>query len=196
MAEGLFASRGFAGVGMRQVSLAVGLSKSALFHHFPTKQALYREILADALERLDLALGPALQSGAGPSERLAVWADAFGEALAGDPTTSRLCLRGLFGELAGSGAEDRTGREPEAALARLVEGFEGLIAEGVAAGDFREVPPSHLAATLIGTALYHFAFGTIDRERRGPGILLLSEAGRHERSRELRELVQNALRRT
>ena len=196
VAEALFASRGFAGVGMRQVALGVGLSKSSLFHHFSTKQALYREILARALERLDLALAPALQSGAAPSERLAAWADALGEALAGDPTTSSLCLRSLFGELAGPGADDRSGPEAEAPLARLVEDFEGLIAQGIAAGEFREVSPCHLAPTLIGAALCHFAFGKVAPEHPGPGTSLLAGADVHEGTRELRELLQNALRRT
>lgn len=193
VAEGLFASRGFTGVGMRQVALAVGLSKSSLFHHFPTKQALYREILAAALGRLETALEPALRSGTPPQERLAAWADAFGEVLEDNPATSKLCLRSLFGELAGAGANGRAGLEPEATLARLVGDFERLMAEGIAAGDFREVSPSHLAPTLIGTVLCHFTFGAVGPEGAGPGTSLLAEAATNARAREVRELVQNAL---
>ena len=53
VAESLFARRGYAGVGLREVAQEVGLSKSSLFHHFPTKVALYQDVLARVLGRLD-----------------------------------------------------------------------------------------------------------------------------------------------
>ena len=37
----LFSKHGFNGLGMRQVAAELGLSKSALYHYFPTKQALF-----------------------------------------------------------------------------------------------------------------------------------------------------------
>jgi TetR/AcrR family transcriptional regulator len=41
VAEALYARRGFAGVGMREVAEAAGLGKSSLFHHFRSKAQLY-----------------------------------------------------------------------------------------------------------------------------------------------------------
>ena len=49
-AEALFARRGYAGVGMSEVAEAVGLGKSSLFHHFPTKAQLYAAV-ADRILR-------------------------------------------------------------------------------------------------------------------------------------------------
>ena len=36
-AEALFARRGYAGIGLREVAAEVGLGKSSLFHHFATE---------------------------------------------------------------------------------------------------------------------------------------------------------------
>ncbi|MGD9510515.1 MAG: helix-turn-helix domain-containing protein [Geminicoccaceae bacterium] len=44
-AKPLFARRGFAGTTTRQIAQAAGVSEALLFQHFPSKAALYREIL-------------------------------------------------------------------------------------------------------------------------------------------------------
>src|ERR1700691_5237861 len=54
----LFARTGFAGTTTRELAAAAGVSEALLFKHFPSKQLLYREILAlgcegdPALEKL------------------------------------------------------------------------------------------------------------------------------------------------
>jgi AcrR family transcriptional regulator len=54
----LFARNGFAGTTTRELAAAAGVSEALLFKHFPSKQSLYREILAlgcegdPALEKL------------------------------------------------------------------------------------------------------------------------------------------------
>jgi len=66
-AAALFARRGFAKTSVQDVADAVGLSKAGLLHHFPSKEALYEAVVAQA-EALgdrvldgvrDLPLGPA-----------------------------------------------------------------------------------------------------------------------------------------
>ena len=44
-AAGLFAERGFHGVSISDVAEAAGLVKSAIYHHFPSKEALYIAVL-------------------------------------------------------------------------------------------------------------------------------------------------------
>ena len=66
----LFARNGFAGTTTRELAAAAGVSEALLFKHFPSKQLLYREILAlgcegdPALERL-ATLPPCTQTLAG-----------------------------------------------------------------------------------------------------------------------------------
>ena len=47
-AAALFARRGFAKTSVQDVADAVGLSKAGLLHHFPSKDALYEAVLAQA----------------------------------------------------------------------------------------------------------------------------------------------------
>ena len=55
-AHALFARHGFAGVGLREVAQRVGLGKSSLFHHFPTKVHLYVAVVRRALLELERQL--------------------------------------------------------------------------------------------------------------------------------------------
>lgn len=49
-AKPLFARHGFAGTTTRQIAQAAGVSEALLFQHFPSKAALYREILCQGCE--------------------------------------------------------------------------------------------------------------------------------------------------
>lgn len=48
----LFAERGFEGASLQDVAAAVGISKAAVYHYFPTKQVIYDEIVIDLLKGL------------------------------------------------------------------------------------------------------------------------------------------------
>jgi len=43
----LFAEHGFYGTSMRQIARAVGVRESALYHYFPSKQAIFHELTRD-----------------------------------------------------------------------------------------------------------------------------------------------------
>lgn len=49
-AKPLFARHGFTGTTTRQIAQAAGVSEALLFQHFPSKAALYREILCQGCE--------------------------------------------------------------------------------------------------------------------------------------------------
>ncbi|HWK66866.1 MAG TPA: TetR/AcrR family transcriptional regulator [Rhizobiaceae bacterium] len=48
----IFASKGFAGTSMRDISDACGISKSLLYHHFESKDALYTRVAQTAAQEL------------------------------------------------------------------------------------------------------------------------------------------------
>jgi AcrR family transcriptional regulator len=190
VAEVLFARRGYAGVGLREVAQGVGLRKSSLFHHFPTKLDLYLEVLARVLERIETSVGPVMRSRAGHAERLDRWIDAVVDVLAEHPTTARLALRSLF-EDDDLGSELARPQPYEETLSRLIGGFQRLVADGVAAGAFRKVSPGHLIQTLIGATVYHFASADLGDEILGAPIFSADQVS--ERKRELKALVRNGL---
>jgi AcrR family transcriptional regulator len=189
--EALFARRGYAGVGLREVAERVGLGKSSLFHHFRSKGSLYLAVLQRVLERIDERVRPSFEGGGTPGERLERCVDALIEALAEHPATARLLLRGLFEDddlPADAEAERaRAERVQERLLGRLL----GLLREGVETGAFRPVSPPHVLQTVIGAVVYHFASGEF-----GEGVigapLFASEAVRRRKD-EVKQMLRRGL---
>jgi len=51
-AADLFGSHGFAATSVDQIATAAGVAKGAIYHHFPTKEAVFEAVFEDASERL------------------------------------------------------------------------------------------------------------------------------------------------
>ncbi len=191
VAEALFAQRGFAGVGIREVADAAGLGKSSLFHHFPSKVQLYLAVLGRVLDRIHERLEPVVRSGGDPAERLDRWVDALIDALAEHSATARLLLRELFED-----AGFRPDPLPEAdaverTLLSILEGIRGLLREGIERGAFRPVSVSHTVQTLIGATVFHFASGEFGEGLTGRPLLSAESVSR--RKREVRSLLHHGL---
>lgn len=167
VAEGRFAQRGYAGVGLREVAEAAGLSKSSLFHHFPSKAALYCCVLDGVLRRLEMRLRPALSGERTPLARLEAGLDELISALAEQATTARLLLRALFedDDLPDEGLPEADAMN--ATLTRLIGSLQTVIEAGVANGSFRPVSVPHTLQTLVGITVYHFASGEFGDELLG-----------------------------
>ena len=61
----LFSERGYAGVSVRDVVDAVGLTPGAIYHHFVNKQALYDVVVEEAFRRVGLGLFDQVSSAQG-----------------------------------------------------------------------------------------------------------------------------------
>ncbi|MCW5770346.1 MAG: TetR family transcriptional regulator [Rhodospirillaceae bacterium] len=67
----LFAQRGFNGTSLQEVADAVGLSRTALYYYFPSKDALLDALLEDVTIRASRILGDIeARSGIGPLDRI------------------------------------------------------------------------------------------------------------------------------
>ena len=189
-AEQLFARRGFAGVGLSEIAEAVGLGKSSLFHHFPSKADLYGAVMGHIFERIELALIRTLAAGGSPAERLDRWIDTIIDLLGQRPTWARLMLRSLFedDELTGSLAEERAANQT---LKRILDTVIGLLREGMARGELRAARIPHTLQSLIGLIVYHFASGDFGAELLGRPVLSPSEVRR--RKVEVKALIHHGL---
>lgn len=49
----LFAAQGVSGTSLQQIADAAGITKAAVYHHFPTKEQVVAAVLAPALEAID-----------------------------------------------------------------------------------------------------------------------------------------------
>ena len=69
-AAGLFRAKGFNGTSMQDIADAVGITKSSVYHHFPSKQALLSEIIELTMSQITPRLQEVAESGEPASERL------------------------------------------------------------------------------------------------------------------------------
>lgn len=140
-ARRVFAQRGLRGTGLTHVARAAGMGRSSLYHYYPDKDALVRDLLRDVLAEEEALFAEASAGEGGALARI--------EALAAR-------MVGLF--------------EPWASVARLMidlraqrrAGFRGffrrirahladVISEGQASGEIdRSLDPQLAAATVIG----------------------------------------------
>ena len=195
VAESLFATGGYSGVGMRQIATAVGLSKSSLFHHFPTKLVLYGEVLDRVLERLEWGLCDDAQHPGKAAEQLDHWIDSLIRTLAEDAPAARLMLRALVDEEPFPAFElEPEGREMmpfETRLERVIDRFRRLLEQGIADGIFRPVSIGDTIQTTIGAIVFHFASGDLGEALIGEPIF--SGTAVERRRREVSEFIRRGL---
>jgi AcrR family transcriptional regulator len=209
IAEPLFATAGYAGVGMRQLAGLVGLSKSALFHHFPSKQTLYAAVLDRAMERIEQALAREARVGEAARVQLEAWIDAIVTTLAGNESAGRLLMRAMVEEEPFSGIRLRSpfsdqadraadqnppAREPlafELRLDAILARFSALLERGAAQGEFRAVPIADALLNVIGATVFYFASGPVGDSLIGASIF--SPEAVERRRRELKAFIGRGL---
>ncbi len=137
----LFATRGYAATGIRDLAEAAGVQTASLYHYMGTKQELLRSLMVDGNRRLLGAAQLVVEPGAPPEHRLVslVQMHVLGHA------HQREMAVVLDAELRSLGPEART------EVVAMRDRYEGLwrdaIADGVAAGTFAIESPS---ATRLG----------------------------------------------
>lgn len=67
----LFAQRGFAGTGIREIAAEAGVTSAAMYHWFGTKEQLLVEIMDDVLERLTASAEDLIAADERPEAQLA-----------------------------------------------------------------------------------------------------------------------------
>jgi AcrR family transcriptional regulator len=136
-----FADQGFHATSMDEIAEAAGVTKPVLYQHFPSKRALYVELLEDTADQLLRLLEAATSSVATGRERVEAGFRAYFQFAVGDRSAFRL----LFG------ASIRT--DPE--FARIVDSTIRVAADTISS--LIEIPASDeqrhvLANALVGMA--------------------------------------------
>lgn len=145
----LFAQRGYEGVSMRDVAAQVGITPAALYYHFPDKDHLYVESVAQAFREQEEVLMRALGSSGSPWARI----EAFITDLARHLAANRGFLR-LMQWVQLDSDEARQHKLAESVFKPLFTALHALAKELDPSRD-----PHLLAISIIGLVIFHFQTG-------------------------------------
>ncbi|MBV1915313.1 MAG: TetR/AcrR family transcriptional regulator [Pseudomonadales bacterium] len=142
----LFATKGYSGVSMRDISKKVGTSAAALYHHFPDKQSLYMAVMEFVFADKVKNIAPPPEDNSPASRQLEHFVGNFVNLLASDP-----CLRALLQRELLDGDEARL----KLLAKRLFIGpFEAIATFAKSLSSNSD--PHMLAVSMIGLLLFHF----------------------------------------
>jgi AcrR family transcriptional regulator len=148
-ANQLFSQSGYDATSVADICQTAGVSKGAFYHHFPSKQALFMELLEKWLNRLDEGLNSLWRESKDFPQAVVEMAGMVGSIL--DKTDVRLSIFLEFWMQAQ--------RDPavwEAAIApyrRYQRYFASLIQEGIDQGKLQEIDPELGARVLVSLAV-------------------------------------------
>jgi len=148
VAERYFADRGFEATRLEDVATKVGIKRAAIFYHFRDKQDLYMAVLADVFGDL----GEALPSGGSATDRLEASMIGWIDFIAQRPNVVRLILREA------ANVQLRKATPFTHAGKATSDWFSGVIAEGIASGEFHpRIEPYRFMSLMGAITIFHFA---------------------------------------
>lgn len=143
-AAGLFRREGFNGASMQDLAAVVGITKSTLYHHFPSKQALLSEIVELTVNRVTPALEAIAEADLPAAARLRQAVMRHIVELIHDQDNVACFLeegRFLSPEFRQSHVANRD---------RYEQYFRRIVADGIGAGEFRQMDVRLASLAVLG----------------------------------------------
>lgn len=144
-AADLFATHGYAGVSMRDIARAVGITQAAIYHHFSNKDALYIAAIAYLFEQHTLGISEQLAAIDAPAQRLELLIGTMLEMMEKDPRFRLVYKRELL-----QGDEKKLADIAENAFIAFYEPLYALMSELAPGSD-----PQLLIFSLAGMIFHH-----------------------------------------
>ena len=156
----LFAERGYEATGVAEICSGSEVSKGAFYHHFPSKQSLFIELLKEWLQGIDAGLGQALSSSASVPRGLVAMAGQMKSVFSAADGSVQLFLE--FWQQARR--DPQVWKEFIAPYRRYQEYFARIIQKGIEEGSIRPLDPQAAGRTLVALALGILIQGVLDPE--------------------------------
>jgi AcrR family transcriptional regulator len=153
-----FAENGYDATGVEEICRRAGVSKGAFYHHFPSKQDVFLELLNGWLANLETQILAASRlSGEVPQALLAMSALIPHVLQAGSGQLS------IFLDFwAKAGRDPHTWKAATAPFSRYQDLLAGLVRSGVKEGSLKPVDPELAARALISVAVGVLLQGLVD----------------------------------
>jgi TetR/AcrR family transcriptional regulator, cholesterol catabolism regulator len=153
-ATALFAEAGVANVSMSDIAEAVGIQKPSLYHFFPSKEDLLREVLLPVVDQPYAELRAIAKSQADPAAKLADGMVALGRAFGRYRSGMEILVREKLERHLSTRSYGEIMRE-KAAYTDL---WRRILREGVATGRFAPLDDKITAFAIIGSLNWMYAW--------------------------------------
>lgn len=159
-AMAMFTERGYAAISLGQIADAVGVTKSALYNHFRSKESLYTEVVCDLLDRIAAGVTGAF---AGPVPFRTALRQITERALLHTPVTADMdeLMRDVRVHLSPEQQE-----QVLQAHRRFQDSLTALMHKGIEQGDLR----GDRSPVLLGYAYQRLVSGFQGRNRQQAGL--------------------------
>lgn len=162
-----FCQNGYAGASIAAIARRAGISKSTIFHHFASKEALYLAVISSAAEEFRQKLENVLASSAEPGEALAVFQRSHLDHLHRNRQVARLVLR----ELQSEASSERTVAMVSDVLAANYRRLRDYLEQARREGSIRQDADCDVAALLVFAAnVFFFQNRTVLERLPGPDL--------------------------
>lgn len=162
-----FVERGFDGTSMQQLADACGVTKAALYYHYPSKADLLRAIVAAYLDEVAGVVAAGHEGASEATGRL----DAIVRGLFALPVESRAVMRLAMHDLRHLPEADRAAFQGDYHT-RFVDPLAGIVAGGIAGGEFAPRDPVTVVWLLLGMLYPFFSTRPVGNEEAIVGDLL------------------------
>ena len=146
-ARQLFATHGYDGTSVREITAAANANLGAITYHFGSKQELYNRVVADCVEPLAGSVLSAINSGDDVMDRVAALVRAYFEQISADEDTGRVMMQAMV-----------IGKQPPPAAVTGIRAVHtaliGLVTEGQKAGVIRDGDPRLLGLSIVSVPLH------------------------------------------
>lgn len=145
----LFARKGLAATGSAEIAAAAGVSSGLIYHYFPSKEAMYVQLVRRAMEAARELTREVLDAPGTPWERLRSLCARMFEGVTSSPGYTIILLQTAVGGAAPEEAVRITRDQAPAVVADITE----LIRQGQAAGEVADGDPAEMARVLYSIVL-------------------------------------------
>lgn len=144
-----FADRGYHRTSLHEVAEDVGIQKASIFHHFASKEVLYRTVLEEGHVQGEAIIRAAIGGEGSWSERVRALLDAYVALVAAHPEQTKILLRQSLGD-----APEDYDAGPDSD--RLLGQATSFLTAGQRAGAFASFDAMSLVLGVMGMVVFFF----------------------------------------